>query len=45
MRAILAGYKTPKRILAATIPLRSPNGKADYKSASAFARAELGIAT
>jgi fatty-acyl-CoA synthase len=43
VRALLAGYKTPKRIVAATIPLRSPNGKADYKSASDFARHALGI--
>lgn len=45
VRAHLAGYKTPKRIVAATtINLRSPNGKADYKAAGEFARRELGIA-
>jgi fatty-acyl-CoA synthase len=44
VRARLAGYKTPKRILAATgINLRAPNGKADYKTASDFAKRELGI--
>ncbi|HET7335583.1 MAG TPA: acyl-CoA synthetase [Rhizomicrobium sp.] len=45
VRNALAGYKTPKRILdAAALNLRAPNGKADYKSATAFARAALGIA-
>jgi len=43
VRAQLAGYKTPKRILVAGIALRAPNGKADYKSAAEFARRELGI--
>jgi fatty-acyl-CoA synthase len=44
VRARLAGYKTPKRILAASgINLRAPNGKADYKTASDFAKRELGI--
>ena len=44
VRAHLAGYKTPKRIVAATsINLRAPNGKADYKAASEFARNTLGI--
>ena len=43
VRAKLAGYKTPKRIVEATISLRAPNGKADYKSASEFARRSLGI--
>jgi fatty-acyl-CoA synthase len=43
VRAKLAGYKTPKRIVEATIALRAPNGKADYKSASDFARRTLGI--
>ena len=44
VRAHLAGYKTPKRIFdAAEISLRAPNGKADYKTASAFARQELRI--
>ena len=44
MRQSLAGYKTPKRVLAADVALRAPNGKADYKTATAFARAQLGIA-
>ncbi|HWA92720.1 MAG TPA: acyl-CoA synthetase [Rhizomicrobium sp.] len=43
VRGRLAGYKTPKRILVAGVNLRAPNGKADYKSASAFARDALGI--
>ncbi len=45
VRASLAGYKTPKRVIVAGVNLRAPNGKADYKSASEFARKELGIAT
>ncbi|MDR3512927.1 MAG: acyl-CoA synthetase [Caulobacteraceae bacterium] len=44
VRQSLAGYKTPKRVLAADVALRAPNGKADYKTATAFARAQLGIA-
>jgi fatty-acyl-CoA synthase len=40
----LAGYKAPKRVLIAGVPLRAPNGKADYKSALDFAKRELGIA-
>jgi fatty-acyl-CoA synthase len=44
VRAHLAGYKTPKRIVAATsVNLRAPNGKADYKAASEFARQSLGL--
>lgn len=43
VRARLAGYKTPKRIVLAGVPLRAPNGKADYKSAAEFARTTLGI--
>ena len=43
VREALAGYKTPKRVLVAGVNLRAPNGKADYKSASEFARRELGI--
>ena len=41
VRAQLAGYKTPKRILLAEVALRAPNGKADYKTASEFAKAAL----
>ncbi len=44
VRSSLAGYKTPKRVIVAGVNLRAPNGKADYKSASEFARKELGIA-
>ena len=44
VRASLAGYKTPKRVLISGVALRAPNGKADYKAATDFARAELGIA-
>jgi fatty-acyl-CoA synthase len=44
VREHLAGYKTPKRVIVAGVNLRAPNGKADYKSASDFARRELGIA-
>jgi acyl-CoA synthetase (AMP-forming)/AMP-acid ligase II len=44
VRSQLAGYKTPKRILISEVNLRAPNGKADYKSASEFARNALGIA-
>jgi 3-oxocholest-4-en-26-oate---CoA ligase len=44
VREHLAGYKTPKRVIVADVPLRAPNGKADYKSATAFAKQELGIA-
>ena len=44
VRAKLAGYKTPKRILVSGVSLRAPNGKADYKGALDFAKRELGIA-
>jgi fatty-acyl-CoA synthase len=43
VRTRLAGYKTPKRVLAATIALRAPNGKADYNGAAEFARQTLEI--
>ncbi|HJW42268.1 MAG TPA: hypothetical protein VJ476_13720, partial [Rhizomicrobium sp.] len=43
VRQRLAGYKTPKRVLIAGVPLRAPNGKADYKGALDFAKRELGI--
>ena len=39
----LAGYKAPKHVLIAGVPLRAPNGKADYKAALDFAKRELGI--
>ncbi len=44
VREKLAGYKTPKRILLGTVPFRAPNGKADYKGVTAFAKQELGVA-
>ncbi len=43
VRGRLAGYKVPKRVLAAGVPLRSANGKADYAGVRAYAIAELGI--
>ena len=43
VRGVLAGYKTPKRILISEVNLRAPNGKADYKSAKDFAVKALGI--
>ena len=39
----LAGYKVPKRVLAAPRPMRADNGKADYQAARAFAAEALGI--
>ncbi len=42
VRGRLAGYKTPKRILPVERMFRSPNGKADYKGATDFARRETG---
>jgi fatty-acyl-CoA synthase len=42
VRAHLAGYKTPKRLVAVTKMFRAPNGKADYKSARDHAQAQLG---
>ncbi len=44
VRETLAGYKTPKRVLVAGVNLRAPNGKADYKTVSDFAKRELGLA-
>jgi 3-oxocholest-4-en-26-oate---CoA ligase len=44
VHAHLAGYKTPKRIIAVPRMFRAPNGKADYKSARERALAELGLA-
>lgn len=43
VRASLAPYKVPKRVIAAGgTSLRAPNGKADYKAAAALAREALG---
>ncbi|MGK2740449.1 acyl-CoA synthetase [Tepidicaulis sp. LMO-SS28] len=44
VRDKLAGYKTPKRILVGEVPFRAPNGKADYKGVTNFAKEQLGIA-
>jgi fatty-acyl-CoA synthase len=41
VRANLAGYKTPKRIVVADRDIRAANGKADYPSAKASAEAQL----
>ena len=43
VRAKLAGYKTPKRVLATESLGRAPNGKADYQAIGELARRELGI--
>jgi len=42
VRASLAPYKIPKRVLASGVPLRAANGKADYASAKKFAIEILG---
>jgi 3-oxocholest-4-en-26-oate---CoA ligase len=42
VRAHLAGYKTPKRLITVNRMFRAPNGKADYKSARDHALAALG---
>jgi acyl-CoA synthetase (AMP-forming)/AMP-acid ligase II len=44
LRAHLAGYKTPKRLITVTRMFRAPNGKADYKSARDHALAALAAA-
>ncbi len=41
VREKLAGYKTPKFIFTGGPPFRAPNGKADYKAVSAYARDEV----
>ena len=43
VRERLAGYKTPKRVLIKDDLGRASNGKADYKTITQFAKAELGI--
>jgi fatty-acyl-CoA synthase len=43
VRERLAGYKTPKRLIAVPKMFRAPNGKADYKGARDWALRELGI--
>ncbi len=42
VRERLAGYKTPKRIVAIDKMLRAPNGKADYKGAAAYVAGQVG---
>ena len=42
VRARLAGYKAPKRVVAVARMFRAPNGKADYKRAQAYAVEEVG---
>ena len=44
VRASLAGYKVPKRVLFRPSLKRAPNGKADYKETTSFAEQSLGIA-
>jgi fatty-acyl-CoA synthase len=41
VRSLLAGYKTPKRIVIVESVGRSPSGKADYNRAKALAKAAL----
>jgi fatty-acyl-CoA synthase len=43
VKAKLASYKAPKRVLAIETIGRAPNGKVDYKRLKAFAKDELGI--
>ena len=43
VRALLAGYKTPKRIVMVERLFRAPNGKADYKGTTDLAKRALGI--
>jgi fatty-acyl-CoA synthase len=41
VRQHLAAYKAPKRLVAGDLVLRAPNGKADYKTAAAYAARSL----
>ncbi len=43
VRRHLAGYKTPKRVLAVDSLGRASNGKADYKRITEYAKSELGL--
>jgi acyl-CoA synthetase (AMP-forming)/AMP-acid ligase II len=43
VRAKLAGFKVPKRVLSIDRMLRAPNGKADYPGARGYALDALGI--
>ncbi len=39
----LAAYKAPKHIVVTDVPLRAPNGRADYKGATETAKTALGL--
>jgi acyl-CoA synthetase (AMP-forming)/AMP-acid ligase II len=43
VRERLSAYKVPKLVLAVPRMFRAPNGKADYKAASAWAKERLGV--
>ncbi len=43
VRSHLSGYKAPKHIVLASIPLRASNGKANYEAVTDFAKQRLGI--
>jgi len=43
LRSLLSGYKLPKHIIRVDSVFRAPNGKADYKWATATAKSSLGI--
>ena len=43
VRATLAAYKSPKRVLAIDTVGRAANAKLDYKRLAQYARDELGI--
>ena len=45
VRRVLAGYKTPKRLVATTDGFRASNGKADYPVARAIAEAAMSPAS
>jgi acyl-CoA synthetase (AMP-forming)/AMP-acid ligase II len=44
VRATLAAYKSPKRVVTIEAIGRAANGKLDYKALTAYALAALGIA-
>ncbi|MBT5849577.1 MAG: acyl-CoA synthetase, partial [Acidimicrobiaceae bacterium] len=43
LRSHLSGYKLPKNIVRVDSVFRAPNGKADYKWATAIAKSSLGM--
>ena len=43
MKADLAAYKAPKRVVFVTQVPRAPNGKADYKATTQMATDALGL--